>query len=387
MKWNGDSCDRTPVLLVSPCAMMGGAERVFLGLARSMPAVGSRPTAVLLQPGPLEDQLRDAGCETHTLLGHRMRDVVRTARTVQAVRRLARSTKARAVVSNMWNGQIVGGLAASTARVPSIFWQHVIPAPSLSERTASAVPSRLIICSSDAAVAAQRAVAPNRKVRKVHPGVRLADVLPSRGKGQAIRRALGWEHNTVVGIVGRLEPGKGQQVFLQAAARIARLHPEARFVVVGGALLGSEGSYPEELRRLSEGLGLADRTHFAGHQTDIYPWYDALDIAVNASSVDSFGLVLIEAMLLGKPLVATAIGGQPEIVEDGVSGLLVPPYDPERLANAIDHVLTDLNLRSRLGRAAVERAKVFSEECMSERFAEALRSVIAQERASQSAMT
>ena len=382
--WNGDGDEPTPVLLVSPCGMIGGAERVFLGLARSLPALGFHPTAVVLQPGPLEDQLRDAGCKTYSLAGHRIREVVRTARTVQAVRGLVRSTGARAVVSNMWNGHIVGGLAAHAARVPSIFWQHVIPAPSLLERVASAIPTRLVVCSSDAAVAAQRAVSPNRKICKVYPGVRMADVLSSRGKGQAIRRALGWEHNPVVGIVGRLEPGKGQQVFLQAAASVAVLHPDTRFVVVGGALLGSEGSYPNELRRLAVELGIADVTHFAGHQEDVHPWYDALDITVNASFVESFGLVLIEAMALGKPLVATAVGGPLEIVEDGVSGLLVPPRDSERLAKAIDRILTDPLLRSRLGRCAAERAKIFSEELMAERFMQALRSAITQEASSPS---
>jgi glycosyltransferase involved in cell wall biosynthesis len=374
--WNGDGPDPTPVLLLSPSGVIGGAERVFLGLARSLPARGFRPTAVVLQPGPLQDQLRDAGCETYRLGGHRVRDVIRTVRTVHAVRGLVRFTGARAVVSNMWHGQIVGGLAARAARVPSIFWQHMIPTPSLSQRAAGAVPARLVVCSSDAAAAAQRAVAPHRRTCTVHPGVRVVDVLSRRGEGQAVRRALGWEHNAIVGIVGRLEPGKGQRVFLQAAASLARRHPAARFVVVGGALLGSEGAYPDELRRLAAELGLDDRVRFAGHQADAYPWYDALDVAVHAAFVESFGLALVEAMLLGKPLVATAVAGPLEIVEDGVSGILVPPRDPERLADAVDHLLADPGLRSSLARSAVERAKTFSEECMADRFAQVLRGVI-----------
>src|SRR4029450_8701615 len=97
------------------------------------------------------------------------------------------------------------------------------------------------------------------------------------------------------------------------------------------------------------------------------------------SFIESFGLVLIEAMALGKPLVATAVGGPLEIVEDGVSGLLVPPRDPERLANAIDQLLTDSILRSRLSHQAAERAKNFSEELMAKCFTQLRRNGITNE--------
>jgi glycosyltransferase involved in cell wall biosynthesis len=238
------------------------------------------------------------------------------------------------------------------------------------------VPTRMIACCSQAALEAQRTFTPTGRACMIHPGIRIADVLSGRGRGVAIKDSLGWRHNPIVGIIGRLEPGKGQKVFLQAAARIALAHPEARFVVVGGALLGSEGSYPDDLRRLAVELGIADRVHFAGHQADIYPWYDALEVAVNASFIESFGLVLVEAMALGKPLVAAAVEGPVEIVEDGVSGLLVPPGDPGRLAEAVTRILDDHGLASSLGRGAARRASAFSEERMAEQFAELLWSLI-----------
>jgi glycosyltransferase involved in cell wall biosynthesis len=366
-----------PVLLLSPSGVAGGAERAFLGLARCLPALGIRPVAVLLQPGPLEDWLLDAGCETHVLATHRTRHVHRTARTVYALHGLVRRTQVRAVVSNNWKGHLFGGMAALAAGVPEIFWQHAVPAPNLLDRIVNAVPTRMIACCSDAALQAQRAFTSSRKTCRIYPGIRIADVMSGRGRGAVIRQSLGWSRNPIVGIIGRLEPGKGQAVFLQAAARVVEAAPEARFAVVGGALLGSEGSYPEDLRRLAVELGIADRVHFAGHQADVYPWYDALDVAVNASHIESFGLVLLEAMALGKPLVATAVQGPVEIVEDGVSGLLVPPGDPGRLAEAVWRILGDQGLASSLGHAAAERAKVFSEECMAERFAELLRRVIA----------
>jgi glycosyltransferase involved in cell wall biosynthesis len=367
----------TPVLLVSPSAPAGGAERAFASLARTLPTTGFLPTAVLLQRGPLEDWLHQAGCETHVLPSHRTRNLARTAITVRTLRRLTRSTGARAVVSNMAKGHCYGGIAARAAGVPAVFWQQGIPRPSLIERVAGAIPARAIACCSHAAARAQQALTPGRPIHKIHLGVRLPDRGSVQGSGATIKRSLGWEGNPTVGIVGRLQPWKGQEIFLRAAARIVEARADIRFMVVGGAILGWEGSYPDDLRRLAADLGIADRVHFAGHQADVHPWYDALDVVVHASFEEPFGLVLVEAMALGKPLVATNLGGPLEIVEDGTSGLLVPPGDPERLAEAVERILADRGLASTLSRGALKRANAFTEQRMAEGFADLLTTVIA----------
>src|SRR4029453_17471743 len=100
MTRQSDTNASTRVLLVSPSAVAGGAERAFAGLARTLPATGFHPIAALLQRGPLEDWLHEAGCETHVLPKHRTRSLARTVWTVASLRRLARSTGARVVVSN-----------------------------------------------------------------------------------------------------------------------------------------------------------------------------------------------------------------------------------------------------------------------------------------------
>jgi glycosyltransferase involved in cell wall biosynthesis len=303
---------------------------------------------------------------------HRTREVHKTSRTVNALRRLAKATGARVVVSNLSKGHVYGGLAARAAGLPAVFWQQGIPGDSLLERLAALVPAETIVCLSDPAVEAQRSLAPTRRILKIHLGVPVQEIAARRGSGAAIRRALEWERHPLVGIVGRLEPWKGQDVFLRAAARVSRSHPDARFLVVGGAILGWEGDYPDDLRRLAAELGLGDRVHFAGHQADVQPWFDALDVVVHASLGEPFGLVLVEAMALGKPLVAAAAGGPLEIVEDWESGLLVPPGDPATLAGSLVRVLDDPALASALGRGATKRANSFSEERTAERFADVL---------------
>jgi glycosyltransferase involved in cell wall biosynthesis len=133
-----------------------------------------------------------------------------------------------------------------------------------------------------------------------------------------------------------------------AAARLVEARADLRFMVVGGAILGWEGSYPNDLRRPAADLGAADRVYFAGHQADVLPWFDALDVVVHASFGEPFGLVLVEDMALGKPLVATNLRGPLEIIEGGTSGLLVPPGDPERLAEGVERILVDRMLASNL---------------------------------------
>jgi len=357
------------VLLVSPGATPGGAERALAGLARRLPEAGFRPLVVLLQRGPFESWLAEAGCPFRVMPAGRGRQVHRAAATVLRLGRLVRASGVEAVISNLGKGHCYGGPAA-LAGVPTIMWQQGIPLANRFERAASLVPAAAVVASCDQAVAAQRHLTPGRRVVKIPPGCAIEEIEARRGGGGAIRQALGWEGSPVVGIVGRLERWKSQDVFLRSAAQVAQERPDVRFVVVGGAVLGWEGSYPAELEALARDLpGLAGRVHFAGHQEDVYPWFDALDVVVHASYGEPFGLVLVEAMALGRPLVATAAGGPVEIVEDGVSGLLVPPGGPGAMARAVLRLLSDPGLAARLGAGARARATRFSDTQMAANFA------------------
>jgi glycosyltransferase involved in cell wall biosynthesis len=237
------------------------------------------------------------------------------------------------------------------------------------------VPAAAVVCSGDYAVAAQRELTPDG-VSKVHLGAPVGSIVRRRGCGAALRGRLEYDGSPLVGIVGRLEEWKGQDLFLHAAARIADRHPAARFAIVGGAILGSEGSYPLRLRELTVELGIDDRVHFSGHVDDVFPWFDAFDVCVHATAGEPFGLVLVEAMALGTPLVATALGGPVEIVEDGRSGLLVAPGCQRALAEAVDAILGDAALAARLSTGGSRRAWRFTEERMAAGFADVLRRVL-----------
>jgi glycosyltransferase involved in cell wall biosynthesis len=352
----------------------GGSQRVLAGLVRHLPAHGLDVRATLFEHGPLEGWLAAAGCPTEVVEAGGTRRPWRVAPAVLGL--AARAREADVVLSNQAKGHVYGGLAAARARVPAVWWQHEAPVRRRTELAAARVPSRAIVCCTPDIAAAQRRVGPRRRHVVVVPaGIAVGDVQARAGSGAPIRARLGGGDDPIVGMVGRLVAWKGHDVFLRAAALVAERIPRARFVVVGGPGREREDGRATSLHRLSHDLGVGERTFFAGHQDDPYPWFDACDVVVNASDDEPFGLVVLEAMALGKPVVATAAGGPRRIVQHDRSGLLVPPRAPVEMAQAIERILTDPMVASRLGAGARQRVNDFEEEAMAERFAGLLREV------------
>ncbi|TMG24538.1 MAG: glycosyltransferase [Chloroflexi bacterium] len=149
----------------------------------------------------------------------------------------------------------------------------------------------------------------------------------------------------LVGVVARLEPEKGHPTLLEAWPKVLQSCPEAYLLIIG------EGSRRAELERQVSELRIAHRVVFTGRRDDIPAVTAALEIAVLPSYREAQGLTILEAMALRRPVVASAVGGIPEMIEDGLTGLLVPPRDPEALATAIVRLLRDHSLADTLGRA------------------------------------
>jgi glycosyltransferase involved in cell wall biosynthesis len=145
-----------------------------------------------------------------------------------------------------------------------------------------------------------------------------------------------------VGSVGRLERVKGTEYFLRAAARLAADHPDVRYVVAG------TGSCERELRELAVDLGIAHLVEFLGYVGAAPPLIASLDIVIVPSLSEASGLTAMEAMALGVPVVASFAGGLSEVVENGRTGLLVPPADAEAIARAVARLLDNPELGRRL---------------------------------------
>jgi len=154
----------------------------------------------------------------------------------------------------------------------------------------------------------------------------------------------------IVGVVARLEPEKGHPTLLEAWPAVLAAVPDAHLVVVG------EGSRREALEAQAAELGLLGRVIFTGRRDDVPAVTAALDVAVLPSYREAQGLSILEAMALSRPVVASAVGGIPEMIEDGRTGLLVPSHDAPALAAAITRLLTDHALADTLGRAGHDLA-------------------------------
>ncbi len=159
-----------------------------------------------------------------------------------------------------------------------------------------------------------------------------------------------------IGLVGRISPWKGQHVFIKAAAQLRHRYPNARFQIIGSALF-NETDYERDLHELTASLGMEERIEFTGFRRDIQTAIADLDILVHASTTgEPFGQVVAEGMANGKPVIATCGGGVPEIVVNGVTGLLIPMDDVEAMAAAMGYLLDNPEEALAMGAAGHKRA-------------------------------
>lgn len=196
-------------------------------------------------------------------------------------------------------------------------------------------------------------------IHVVPPGVSLDLFRP--GDRQAARARFDFgEHPTIV-FVGRLQPFKGTDIAVHAVAKLQRMVPDTRLVIVGGDSPRGNRGERMRLRLTARRLGIADRVRFIEpvEHTELRDLYRAADVVVVPSASESFGLVALEAQACGTPVVATAVGGLRLTVRDGETGYLVGERDAGAFANALSRVLTDRNARERLGTNAVRLAQRF----------------------------
>jgi glycosyltransferase involved in cell wall biosynthesis len=201
-----------------------------------------------------------------------------------------------------------------------------------------------------------RAAIPDLRGSVVYDGLELEPFLNPQNPA-FVRRRFGLdEHDFVIGNVGRLVSWKGQEVFLRALARIAPQLPRLKALIVGEPDPPAETTYRQQLLDLTRQLDLADRVRFTGFASDIPAVMASLDILVHSSSSpEPFGIVIIEGMAAGKPVIATGAGGALDIIEHGSTGLLVPPGDDQAMAEALLKLARDPGQAVRLGAEARHR--------------------------------
>jgi glycosyltransferase involved in cell wall biosynthesis len=195
----------------------------------------------------------------------------------------------------------------------------------------------------------------HRRAQAVLQGIEVEHVQAQRNHRAAMRAELGLEQDAlVVGTVANLRRAKAYPDLLEAARQVLQRLPDVRFVTVG------QGPMEAEVRALHTQLGLGDRVALLGHRPDAVRVMAACDVFVLASLNEGLPLAVMEALALGLPVVATAVGGIPEVVDSGCEGLLVPPARPRELAAALLTVLTDAERRRSMAEAAARRGAALS---------------------------
>lgn len=376
----GPSPNGPRVGIVMPLASVrGGAEQMLLDLCRHKGATGVRLTLAFLETGPLVATVRALGIPAQVIPRGRFRQPGRAVATVMRLARWLRSERVEAVVSWMPVAHLYTAPAslASVGAARTAWFQHGLLDPdhrSLMDRLLATMPAREVWLPSRHTAAAYQRAAPHQAVRVIHPSVDLARFDPGRlPEPREARRRLGLAPSgALVGMVTRLEPWKGCATLVAAAPAILREAPDTRFAVVGGSHFGAP-DHPGALREQACALGVADRFLWPGHQPDAPLWMQAMDVVVHASWGEPFGMTVLEAMALGKPLVAAASGGPLESVRDGVDGLLVPPGQPDQLARAVGRLLVHPEERQAFAGRAREGARRFSASAMAAVVGESLR--------------
>ena len=367
------------VLVVSTSPLVWGAERSLLRLAPLLHAQGVLPT--LASPsGPFAEAWSATGfphveCPVSPRLGLRTasdgrpgvgalaREVVTTGRSARRLARLARD--ADVIHSNSLWGHLDCAVAGRLARRPVVLELHDLVRPGLGR-----VVLRAAMRLASSTVAISRAVADTAGAHRRGLHIVPQAVDPERfrpGPPEVAWRARlsSRPDEPIVGIVGRIDPEKGIGTVVRAMTMLEGPATKSHLAVVGAPAL-DDGSYEEELRAEASAL-LGDRARFVGPVDEVPAVLRALDVLVNASASEPFGLSVLEAQACGVPVIGTDAGGIPEFVTDGETGLLVSPGRPEALAEGISRLLGTPALRGHL--TAEARAGVVAHHALSVRAA------------------
>jgi glycosyltransferase involved in cell wall biosynthesis len=316
---------------------LGGAEQVVIRLAASLDRRRFEPFVCCLdRPGPFAPQAEAAGLEVVALDKRGPLD----ARAAWRLARLLRSRRVDVVHTHLWGANLWGRLAALGARIPVIVTtEHNVDtwkrAHHLAiDRALAPVTTHLVAVSQQVLEFYETRGVGRGRFRVVHNGVDTS-AAPRRGRGAAfLGLGLGTD-DPVVGLVGRLVPAKAPEVFLRALALAAARVPGLRGLVVG------DGPLRPQVEAEARRLGLGSRVAFAGVRQDVSDLLPGLDALVFSSLREGLSMAMLEAMAAGVPVVATDVGGTPELIVHGVTGLLVPPGRPDRLCDALVELLED----------------------------------------------
>jgi glycosyltransferase involved in cell wall biosynthesis len=329
---------------------LGGAEAMLHTILEGADASGHELELVFFADGSWPAELRAAGLRVDIIESGRVRQLHRVAATVLRLAALFRERRPDLILNWAAKTQFYGSPAAVLAGMSDrvVWWQHAIAGRHWLDLSANLLPARAIACYSTAAARAQERLWPHRRTIVIPAGAS-----PVSGGAGSPPLQLPVDL-PVVGIVGRLQPWKGQDRLLRAQALLHGRGHRFHLVIVGGDSYELSPDYAASLSRLVAQLGLEDSVTLTGEVADATPYIQQLDVLVNASDAEPFGIVLLEGMAAGVPVVAVESGGPPDFIEHERTGILASSGSPDALAAALEPLLAAPALRERIGAAGRE---------------------------------
>lgn len=352
---------RANILYLSERSGMGGGEESLLNLMPRLDRKEFMPVLALPGTGPFAAKAKEAGVDTEFIAFPRIRSMVGVLSAVNRLNELIRRKDIHLIHSNSIRTHIYAAITGRLNRIPVVWHERSLITTEIidPDRALSFLPDK-IICNS-------RAIAERFRIGRGIPskvvtiinGVDL-DRFSPKVDGSAARQKFNIrEGEVVIGIAARFHPIKGHDTFLKAARMViekcAAFRQGVRFLVAGGTVFAEDAEHEIRVRKLAEDLGIADKVIFTGIIDDMSPIYAAMDMLVLASRAEGCGRVIFEAMATGRPVIGTNSGGTPEIIVDGVTGILVPPEDTEAMAGAMAELA--LNEKKRLSMGAEGRKR------------------------------
>ena len=363
------------ILFLHHTALVGGAELHLLSVARHF---RDNSSVVLFADGPFRQALQTAGVRTRVFpskwaaSGVRHQDPSFSAANISGVLRLAWLTAHAArdadlIYANSPKALLVLSVARLVRRKPVIWFLHDLldekhfspRAIRLLVKTANRTATRVLANSRATAAAFVSAGGRGDLAHVVYDGFDAAPFMDTRVDLSALRAELGFDGLRIVGVFGRITQWKGQDVVLRALVDV----PSVGAVFVGEEEDAASG---DKLRLHAGELGVADRVRFLGFRKDVPQLMRAVDCIVHVPiDPEPFGRVIVEAMLAGRPVIATCAGGIPEIIENGVTGILITPGSPDELAEALRRIFSDPVSAAEMAANGQERARAcFSDKRM-----------------------
>lgn len=363
------------ILFIHGVSDIGGAERELLTILDQLPPFGFSVSVVCPREGPLMNEL--AARHLTTLAGvfppwRKASGLLKRRGAVRALREFVVTDRPSIVHVNdiWWVPQALRAVKGTSFPVVAHVRQEIEPSK-VSKYELHKADFVLAVSRQVQQALEQGGVSPG-KVRTLHSGVDLARI-PVVDRAE-VRRQFGIPDKAILlGTVANLFPRKGYEVMLQALPKVVSQYPDVRYLIIGSG----NPDYERKLRGIVQKRKLGENVSFLGFQKDIYPLLSALNLYVHPSLMEGFGIAVIEAMAMKKPVIATKTGGLPDIVLDGKTGFLIPPNDSDRLSQKIVECIghpSQLNEMGQQGCVRVE--KYFSVRSMMKNLTLAYKSLI-----------